>query len=125
MQLPGVEPSVEPSENTSSLGARATAVMTVLEKIAAEKPCQRPKLESVAAALDAFPEVDAAVVAGELEFWTLHGNGKAKQVKNLASTFRNFLKRADQDRRAKPPESSVQFGGRTDVPDYDKHVRYD
>lgn len=96
--------------------------IVVLDRVAAVKSCGKAGVESVAAALARYPELDGEAVALDLEFWALHGNGKPRKIKQLAGTYGNFMRKAEEDRKRaleqggsarKPPGSSVQSGVQT------------
>jgi hypothetical protein len=71
-------------------------VLARLQRVVDVKGCALPSREAVATVLEAYPDRDALQVAGELAWWAEHGNGSGgRQVKNLAATFRNFMRQSD------------------------------
>jgi hypothetical protein len=131
--VPGTEPSgnrkKHQKEEESARERIPAEVLGPLTKVAASKPCERASPVAVLKAIEDYGEVDHTAVAGDLEFWALHGNGKRRKIKSLAGTWRTFLRRAEEDRlerEAKRPGSSVQSGGvQTDDGWNDETIRYD
>lgn len=89
------EPVEASDEASTSPNPTTSQVLLVLEDVATAKQTTRPTATAVQHAIDAFPDRDHLEVAGELEFWAIHGNGRRRAIKAIAQTYRNFLRKAD------------------------------
>jgi hypothetical protein len=70
-----------------------------LHEVAKLHGTTRPTDDAIQATMDAYPDKDAVAVADDLLFWAKHGNGSRRKIKSVASTYRNFLRKADISER--------------------------
>jgi hypothetical protein len=94
---PSLTNNVDPSGKEEELEQDQIGLVRArLQRVVDVKGCKLPSREAVATVLEAYPDRDALKVAGELAWWAEHGNGSgSRQVKNLASTFRSFMRQSD------------------------------
>jgi DNA-binding transcriptional ArsR family regulator len=105
------EPSGEPSGDARELpemllDAWEVDVMRVLLALPRTTGSPVPTVGALRRVRSDFPELDLLVVARELDFWARHGNGSRRQIKSVMGTFRNFAKRAEEDRQRRTASSS-------------------
>lgn len=96
-----------PEDFDSALADAAHRCLPILQRTAEARGSNPVTLLAVARAVETFPRKDHVTVAGELEHWTVHGNGARKQAKDIVARFRNFLDGApDVLRPTKPGRRS-------------------
>jgi hypothetical protein len=88
------------------LDAWEVDVMRVLLALPCSTGSPVPTVSALRRVRSDFPELDLLVVARELDFWARHGNGARRQIKSVMGTFRNFAKRAEEDRQRRTASSS-------------------
>jgi helix-turn-helix protein len=91
------EPS-EPSEEPPStpLSPLTSEIVAVLNPVAAAQGTKPPNPAALDRSIAEFPNRDHLAVARDLAYWVAHtSRGQRRQVKDVAATFRNFLKRAE------------------------------
>lgn len=109
------EPTTEPSESahaqtTLEDGTVAGKVHELLIAIAVKRSCKAPGPSAVLKVLEAYPDRDAVRVANELDFWAVDGAGSDRPIKNLASTYRNFM------RQSEPAPAATDNGIKSSTP---------
>ena len=65
--------------------------LPVLQRTAEARRAKPVTPLAVYRAIESFPTKRHTQVAGEVEHWTVHGNGATKQAKDVVARFRNFL----------------------------------
>lgn len=87
----GPDPTKLPEGFDPRLAEAARCCLPVLQRTAEARSAQPVTLLAVARAVESYPRKDHAAVAGDVEHWTVHGNGAKRQAKDIVSRFRNFL----------------------------------
>lgn len=93
------DPDVLPDAYPAQLVPSVEAALPTLRRVARAKGSKPVDRLPLGRAIEAFPDRDHPMVAGELEHWALHGNGENRAIKDVISTFRNFLKNSDRVQR--------------------------
>lgn len=111
------DPNALPADADPRLAAAVEQALPALRRTAAARDANLVTAAAVYRAVESFPTKRHAEVAGEVEHWTVHGNGAGKPAKDIVARFRNFLSSAPD---AAPALAAVPSPTR---PDYDATTR--
>lgn len=106
-----------PADADQRLATATQRCLPILQRVAEARGAKPIGLLAVYRAVESFPTKPHAQVAGEVEHWTIHGNGARKPAKDVVARFRNFLDGAADELRV-----AGQPGG-TDRSKYNAKVR--
>ncbi len=85
------DPSALPDGADPALAASTQRCLPVLQRTADARGAKPVTALAVYRAIESYPTKRHAEVAGEVEHWTVHGNGANKAAKDIVARFRNFL----------------------------------